>query len=108
MTQEDVCKFNKFGFCKFGNTCFKKHDNRKCEKKDCNIWKCSQRHPKMCRYFSEFKMCKFGDFCRFSHDPFANDKNIKEIDEIKEKIRCLKQVIEEKDTEINKIMVMEE
>ena len=64
---EEVCKFNKFGYCKFRKTCFRKHQNGKCEKENCSIWNCPLRHPISCRYFNEFKMCKFGEFCKYSH-----------------------------------------
>ena len=62
-----VCKFNKFGFCKFEKTCRSRHNNLICENKDCNILECEKRHPKPCKFFLIYKRCKFGSFCKYSH-----------------------------------------
>ena len=43
-----VCSFNRFGYCKYGNYCFRKHKNATCENAQCNISDCSLRHPKKC------------------------------------------------------------
>ena len=103
MLGESVCKFNKFGYCKFGNTCFRKHENKKCEKEKCDIMNCSLRHPITCKYFREFKVCKFGEFCKFSHDHIIHKSNSKEVVEMVEKLRTLKQEIWVKDEEIKKL-----
>ena len=63
-----VCSFNKFGFCKFGLTCRKQHVSEKCSNKNCEIQKCSLRHPRTCRYFRDFGNCKFGEWCLFNHE----------------------------------------
>ena len=33
MVQGSICQYNKFGFCKFGNNCYRKHENKLCENK---------------------------------------------------------------------------
>ena len=62
-----VCKFNQFGFCKYEKTCRKRHNNSKCDYKDCDLNTCEKRHPKPCTYFLAYNRCKFGSFCRFNH-----------------------------------------
>ena len=61
-----VCRFNKFGYCKFEHNCQKRHIDKLCENEDCDT-KCENRHPKPCRYYDMYQRCKFGDFCKFSH-----------------------------------------
>ena len=67
MSEETICKFNKFGHCRFGSTCHKQHVIEKCDKKDCELRLCQLRHPAPCRYFSQYGRCKFGDFCSYDH-----------------------------------------
>ena len=94
-----ICNFNKFGFCKFGKASFRKHEDVKCDNDGCEIWECSFRHPKSCRYFQEYRKCKFGDYCKFSHDLLVNG-NDKEISEIKAKLEDLRLGIINKEKEI--------
>ena len=103
MTGEEICKYNKYGFCKFGKTCFRKHEDQKCEKKNCNIWNCSLRHPKSCRFFKEFKRCKFGEFCKFSHDQLTAKNYSDEIGGMMEKLENLKKEIGTKNNEIERL-----
>ena len=93
----EICKYNKFGFCKFGNTCLRKHENTKCENK--SIWNCSLRHPRSCKYFREYKRCKFGDFCKFSHDIFVDE----DVEKIRVELGTLKIKIANKDKEIEQL-----
>ena len=80
MSTENICQFNKFGFCKFKNNCFRKHENRKCDNEYCEIRECPLRHPSKCRYFVEFNNCKFGTLCKFGHDTIEKGKVDKEIE----------------------------
>jgi len=95
-----VCRFNQFGFCRFGNLCFRKHENQKCENVSCDVKRCSFRHPRKCRYYLEYKNCKFGSYCKYSHDLTPMDTHVEEIDKLKKNIDDLKKVIAEKDTEL--------
>ena len=100
MTGEEICKINKFGYCKLRNTCLKTHENQKCEeKKDCNFWNCSLRLPQSCRFFREFKRCKFGEFCKVSHDHDQLTEKIysEEIGGMMENLECFKKDIGVKD-----------
>ena len=53
---------------------------------------CSQRHPKLCKYyssFSSFGKCKFGEKCSYSHDHHLHkDVTIlkQEIEEIRQRL----------------------
>ena len=61
-----VCSFNKFGYCKFRNSCRKMHVYEHCENERCEIRTCRLRHPKPCRYFRDSRRCKFSN-CKFKH-----------------------------------------
>ena len=62
-----ICLYNKFGYCKYGENCRRKHENRICHSENCHIEICSKRHPRKCRYFATYKYCKFNQYCRYSH-----------------------------------------
>ena len=93
MVQENVCKYNKFGYCKFGNSCFRRHENKVCEKEDCEVKLCLFRHPRKCRFFLEYNYCKFGSYCRFKHEVFSDIKTTQNINELRKELK-------EKETEI--------
>ena len=61
-----VCKFNKFGYCRYKDVCRNLHVNESCENVSCDISSCSQRHPRECRYYREYKRCKFTP-CKYTH-----------------------------------------
>ena len=64
----EVCRFNKFGFCKYRKDRKKIHYIQDCKDlEDCkNVQNCQQRHPKVCKKFAAGK-CRFGDDCDYSH-----------------------------------------
>ena len=76
---QNVCVFNKYGYCKFRLTCRKQHILEICPNQNCEILRCSLRHPKICRYFRDFGMCKFGEWCLFRHELKVN----KEMEDMK-------------------------
>ena len=79
-THQNVCFFNKYGYCKFLKKCRKYHEDKNCEKIDCEISECSFRHPIMCKFFQDFGFCKFGEWCKFAHkDHKVTSKNDMEI-----------------------------
>ena len=105
-TFENVGKHNKFGFCKFQETCRFKHVKEICQEKSCEIETCSQIHPKECRYYKEYTRCKFGSYCFFRHEdkPRVNiqkfEEKINTFEEeqtkLQAQINCLNQVMNEK------------
>ena len=86
MQHQNVCCHNKYGFCKFGRTCRKKHVDEICETTDCETNLCERRHPRNCKFFSEFGRCKFGVYCRFKHAT-ENSNNDQEIETLKELLK---------------------
>ena len=68
MAVENVCRYNKFGFCKFKSNCKNKHIEELCEDKSCYKMNCDKRHPKPCKYFVNFGVCKLGSICAYAHN----------------------------------------
>ena len=88
MAYEDLCLFNKFGYCKYLDTCRKRHTKEVCENSNCEVNKCGKRHPKPCRFYLEYGRCKFGEYCYYKHDKSdANCQIWKELENVKEKSR---------------------
>ena len=67
MAGVNVCQNNKFGYCKFDNTCRYHHINTVCDTIKCDTESCEKRHPKKCKYIDRYSRCKFGIFCKYSH-----------------------------------------
>ena len=81
MAAQNICFYNKYGFCKYLEKCRKYHENEKCENQNCEIRECPLRHPKICKFYRDFGFCKFSEWCKFSHK--INRDNSKQNDEIK-------------------------
>ena len=94
---ENVCKFNKNGYCKFKETCRKRHINDICRVTSCVKDLCVNRHPKECKYFITYNYCKFGEYCAFEHKKRMENNSIEnalqEIEILKNEIVALKQSI---------------
>ena len=99
MAADAICQHFKFGFCKHGEKCRKQHVEDICKNIECDIIRCRQRHPRLCRYFSVFKRCKFGDYCAYNHDLPINPVD-KEIKAMNEKMEALERQVSEKNREI--------
>ena len=97
MEVETICVFNKFGFCKYGVTCRKKHEDLKCENSSCEIFNCSKRHPKECKYYREFNRCKYNEYCRYEHKQ-------KECSKGNGKQECKHMQLEDRISELEKIL----
>ena len=95
MKEENFRRYNKFGYCKFGNSCFRRHED-----KDCEVKVCLFRHPRKCRFFLEYNYCKFGSYCRFKHEAFSDKKTLQEINKLRKELEAVKLNIIEKETEI--------
>ena len=115
MATQNVCNWNKYGFCKHGERCRKLHVKEVCEKPSCTIVCCLKRHPKQCKFFSNHKMCKF-DPCAFLHventDTFEYLKNENEvillkINDVNISIKALEEKELETKTIIDKLMEVE-
>jgi hypothetical protein len=67
MAAQNICHHNKFGFCKFKDSCRILHVKELCDNFSCDIKNCRKRHPKKCKFHKHNK-CKFKEECLFSHD----------------------------------------
>ena len=109
MVAQNICIFNKFGFCKFSENCRKNHINEKCSKSSCDISTCQLRHPKVCRYLRDYKYCKFGEWCKFLHVEAENNCNDiiqikKEQENLAQKLNLVEKQLEEKNDIIESIL----
>ena len=66
MTNENICKWEKFGYCRKKNDCPDYHPIEVCNEEVCNESKCHKRHPQPCRFFRT-GTCKFGESCKYDH-----------------------------------------
>ena len=98
---QNVCRYYKFGHCKFADKCRFNHIHEKCGNSSCEIRSCKLRHPRICKFFRDYKRCKFGEWCSFDHD--NNNNNEDTINTIMEKIQNLETVINEKDLMIQEL-----
>ena len=91
MPTRNICVYNKYGFCKYLETCRKYHENKKFENSDCEIRDCPLRHPKMCKFNRDFGFCKFSEWCKFSHEVkrsmFVENDGVKNLEEKLEKVK---------------------
>ena len=104
MAHQNVCRYNKFGFCKFQEVCRKKHVNEKCNSSSCEITLCELRHPKICRYFRDHRRCKFGEYCYFEHKENEHGVFEQKLNEMKTKIDKLEKKVIEKDDIIKNLV----
>ena len=95
MAQQNVCRYHKFGHCKFSEKCRLMHINEICGNHECNIKLCNLRHPRVCNFFRDYNRCKFGQWCSFKHEQIENKKTDARIGEI-ERMLKEKNDIEEK------------
>ena len=99
-TLENTCLYNRFGYCKFKETCKYRHIKEKCQSRNCESENCLLRHPRECRNYRDYRRCKFGDFCLFSHDFSSVEVQVDQIEIVKNKLK----VIEDKNVALNQIV----
>ena len=111
MANTSLCRFFKFGFCRYGHTCRRKHVVEVCSDASCTIENCEKRHPRVCKYYREYSRCKFGEFCCYKHI-LENESQIMECQELKSKIAALESIIDsirnEKEILASKVSNLEE
>lgn len=78
MAAKNICKFEKYGFCKLKKQCKEYHPIEICKKQICNIGKCDKRHPQPCRYFRSGN-CRFKKACKYEHREHINTNELFEI-----------------------------
>ena len=79
MANQNVCRYFKFGYCKFLKKCRLVHACEICQNSSCEIRCCSLRHHKTCKYFRDYRRCKFGEYCYFLHKENENENSVNEI-----------------------------
>ena len=105
MANQNVCKYNKFGYCRYRETCRNLHIDEICEYKTYDITTCRQRHPRECRYFREYSKCKF-DPCKFKHILHISqnadiEKIVKDIQKCNEQLEVFEMQIKKMEEVIN-------
>ena len=87
------CMFNKYGFCKYRETCRNRHYEETCQDELCETSNCPKRHPRNCKYYDAYQRCKFGSFCLFAHRAKTGlnetEEMKAELSRLNEKIRRL-------------------
>ena len=89
--EEEPCQFSKYGFCKFKDSCKRKHYNEDCkDSSNCqNIKTCNKRHPKPCKRFGSGR-CRFQSECAYNHQ---NVPETKSKCELTEKVEILEKIV---------------
>ena len=89
MAAQNVCNWNKYGYCKHQESCRSLHVKELCVSASCDSLNCRLRHPIDCKYFTNYKRCKFNP-CAFKHIEDPNETDIlnlrKENNDLSEKI----------------------
>ena len=66
--ETQICGHFMYGYCKFKETCMKKHVKGECQALSaCTSKVCLKRHPKVCKRFFMENFCKFGPQCAYKH-----------------------------------------
>ena len=102
MAQQNVCRYFKFGFCKFAMQCRLMHINQICENPSCDIKACNLRHPRICNYYRDYRRCKFGQWCYFKHENILDNIQSDNLNTI-ERINAIENLLKEKDVIAEKI-----
>ena len=100
MANENICKFNKSGYCKFKTNCKYKHVNVVCDDDKCDQRVCEKRHPRKCKYFTNFGDCKLGPNCAFAH----KDNGKIKMEKLEQKIDELHKIIQDKEKIIDQLV----
>ena len=99
---QNVCRYHKFGYCKFKTSCKFKHVTVVCDDDRCkNQHACQKRHPRVCKYFINFGSCKLGSACAYAHQTRRKVEN----GMIEQKLDELMKIIKEKDEVIDDLVV---
>ena len=93
--EEEVCLYQKFGFCKYRDHCSKRHLEEECQNLSNCISKksCAKRHPKLCREYVLHRRCPYGDKCDYLHK--EHEKSQEEI-KMNTKLEELEKLVKDK------------
>ena len=104
MATQNVCRYNKFGYCRYKETCRNLHENEVCESQSCEIYACNKRHPRHCRYYRDYNRCKFNP-CKFKHVKYPSPET--EIEKLREDQTKVSAKVNEIDILLNEKMNLE-
>ena len=89
---KNVCRRNKFGYCHYGEKCRNKHVDEICLARNCDVYNCDKRHPKICNFHRAYGRNKFAEYCKYSHEkPKDILENSNKIDMLEKKVENLQQ-----------------
>ena len=91
----NICRRNKYGYCKYGDKCHFRHEKVICNDSNCNIFNCERRHPKVCGWYQQYGKCKFTSFKHVSTDNIENlrkrvEENTTKLSEIEKALEAIK------------------
>ena len=92
----DVCKYQKFGFCKFKDSCKNQHLVEICENLSlcANLKSCLKRHPRVCKSYAIEKFCKFQAGCAYHHkEENINNEMKNKVDDLEKMVNGLSEKI---------------
>ena len=106
MEGENVCFYDKFGYCRNGDKCTKIHLTEKCNNEDCDdVRKCQRRHPRVCKFFQEKGYCKFKSSCKYDHKQAKNVEVFNsKMDALEKQNELLRSLIIEQNVAINSLI----
>ena len=86
------CQYHKFGYCKYGSQCERKHHTDICDKRNkCkNKRNCAKRHPKPCQNYKRESFCTHGENCAYYHQSKGRDQN---SDKMEKRIKYLEETV---------------
>ena len=103
----------KFGHCKFKESCSKRHFQEICQNLSACVSKtsCQKRHPKGCKRFAMEGVCKFGASCDYRHQEHQyshSEVNVK-IDNLEKTVSSMAVKINELEAKLrhNKVVKIE-
>ena len=86
----EVCFFDKFSYCKNGDSCRRLHLKEVCLVRGCDYRNCEKRHPNPCKTFMLKGFCRFGTSCKYSHrlskEAEEQNKKIESLEEVTKKL----------------------
>ena len=105
LASQPLCKFHRYGHCKFGSLCRHFHTQDTCFTEDCDKLSCTSRHPRLCLYLSGFGHCKFGTACSYLHisHPLETSDNNAEIKKLKDSLQDVLTAFKEKEIQLKKV-----
>ena len=95
--EAEICKYFKYGYCKYTNHCRMHHLKETCEiGSTCKSSKvCMKRHPKVCKSLSVEGFCRHGDKCAYRHTNQNTIHNQNERDMLNVKVESLEKIVQE-------------